>query len=742
MPEKKIIRAVFSAALLLFLLYTGGVCHSQSITGKVISGETGEALDNVLIELNGKRAGFSGDDGSFEIENSVKFPLKLEFKRLGFISRELYAENPVLNIEVILNDDNPGTEEIIVNFTLLNRDNILNSFYLNSGINTIDELLSRSPGLSVIKRGNYASEPVMRGLNSDRTSITLNGMKIQSACTDKMDPVTSYAETGNLESIEISKGSFSCGKCNTKQAGIDLKLKEAETTGKFKLSGSLSTGYYSVSSGKYADARLNAGTQLYGTTANFVYKSSGDYKTGSGNTVDYSGYNKINFTNSHILKPSKNFTVTAELLYDYAWDIGYPALTMDVKTAEAFVAGLQFNVNKPFKNLSSAEAKIYYNFVNHLMDDSHRNNRIKMDMPGWTITKGAYLLGRFNFSKFMADVKTDISVTTARAEMTMYVPGVIPMFMLTWPDVLKNDYSVSLNIKRDITKGIMAQLGGGISFINSSIQDKLGFGELSIFYPDFTGKDSRLAGSLNAGLKLMLPRDIMLNLNYAYVERDLSISEQYAFYIFNRQDAFDYIGDPFIKNEKMHQAELGAEYSAGRFKTSLNLFAYKFSDYILGIIDNSLSPMTEGAKGVKIYTNIPGAQIVGFESLVEAGITSELKLVNSIQYSRGTENDGSNLPQIPPLSGTLSLRYNRGLYGLQAEMIWAAEQNNPSVVYGETRTPSFAVFNLRASVNPIGRFTVSVGAENILNKAYYEHLDWQKIERPGRNFYITLKTEF
>jgi len=741
MKSKKSRKIIFSLVTMI-LFSVPAFSQIQTIKGKITSSETGEAVDNVLIELNGRTAGFSSDDGTFELETVLKFPLKLEFKRLGYNNREFYTDKYISHIDITLDEDNPGTEEIIVNSTLLDRDNILNSFYLNSGINTIDELLSRSPGLSVIKRGNYASEPVMRGLNSDRTSITLNGMKIQSACTDKMDPVTSYAETGNLESIEISKGSFSCGKCNTKQAGIDLKLKEAETTGKFKLSGSLSTGYYSVSSGKYADARLNAGTQLYGTTANFVYKSSGDYKTGNGNTVDYSGYNKINFTNSHILKPAKNFTVTAELLYDYAWDIGYPALTMDVKTAEAFVAGLQFNVNKPFKNLSSAEAKIYYNFVNHLMDDSHRNNRIKMDMPGWTTTKGAYLLGRFNFGKFMADVKTDASITTARAEMTMYVPGSIPMFMLTWPDVLKSDYSVSLNVKRDITKGLIAQLGGGVSFINSSIEDKLGFGELSIFYPDFTGKDSRLAGSLNAGFKLMIPRDIMLNLNYAYVERDLSISEQYAFYIFNRQDAFDYIGDPFIKNEKMHQAELGAEYSSAGLKTSLNLFVYKFSDYILGIVDYSLSPMTEGANGVKIYTNIPGAQIVGFESLIEAGITSEFKIVNSIQYSRGTENDGSNLPQIPPLSGTLSLRYNRGLYGLQAEMIWAAGQNHPSVVYGESVTPSFAVFNLRASVNPFARFTVSVGAENILNKAYYEHLDWQKIERPGRNFYVTLKTEF
>ncbi len=733
---------IISSFLFLLLILTAFNTSAQSIKGKVISLETGEALDKVTIELNGRTVSQSGEEGEFEITGIKKFPVSVNFRRLGYGSKELTFEAENKEVIAALAEELPGTDEIKVNSTIFSKSGMLNSFYLRSGINTIDELLERAPGLTVVKRGNYASEPVIRGLNSDRLSITLNGMKIQSACTDKMDPVTSYAETGNLESVELSRASFTCGKCSNKQGGVDLRLKDASTLDRFRLNGSLSTGFMTVSNSKLADARINLGSVNYGSTVNFIYRSSGDYKTGSGSRVNYSGYNKINLTNSHIFKPNDNLEFTAEILYDFAWDIGYPALTMDVKTAEAFIAGIGFKTREPFNNINSIEGKVYYNFVNHLMDDSHRDNRIKMDMPGWTTTKGAYLKGNFFFGKFTGDIKTDASITTARAEMTMYVPGSIPMFMLTWPDVLKNDVSVSMNLKRNIGKQIIVSAGAGVSFISSSIEDELGYGELSIFYPKFSGKESRLAGSITGGFKVNFPEGFSGGLHYSFIERDLSISEQYAFYIFNRQDAYDYIGDPFINNEKLHQAELSGEYTNGRFKAGLNVFYYKFNNYIIGLIDNSLSAMTEGANGVKIYSNIPSAEISGFESTLEAGITGDLSIVNSIQYTRGTDNSGGSLPQIAPLSGTLSARYSRGILSVQLETIWASRQERVDIKYGESVTPSFAVINLRGGVKLLDRLTLSAGVENILNKEYYEHLDWQKIPRPGRNFYLTIKTDF
>ena len=75
----------------------------------------------------------------------------------------------------------------------------------------LDEVLDNQNGISLIKRGNYAAEVVNRGMSSERMNTTINGMKIFSACTDKMDPVTSYVATNNLESFDLSSGGE--GKC-------------------------------------------------------------------------------------------------------------------------------------------------------------------------------------------------------------------------------------------------------------------------------------------------------------------------------------------------------------------------------------------------------------------------------------------------------------------------------------------------------------------------------------------------
>ena len=58
---------------------------------------------------------------------------------------------------------------------------------------------------------------------SERTVITIDGMRIFGACTDKMDPVTSYVEVSNLSEATISSGQQGSCHGNTINGSIDLK---------------------------------------------------------------------------------------------------------------------------------------------------------------------------------------------------------------------------------------------------------------------------------------------------------------------------------------------------------------------------------------------------------------------------------------------------------------------------------------------------------------------------------------
>lgn len=90
---------------------------------------------------------------------------------------------------------------------------------------SIDEHLGQLSKVEMVRRGNYAWEPVVNNMATERVSTTIDGMKIFYACTDKMDPVTSYVESSNLQRISLNSGLDGNPQATGNIGGsIDLKL--------------------------------------------------------------------------------------------------------------------------------------------------------------------------------------------------------------------------------------------------------------------------------------------------------------------------------------------------------------------------------------------------------------------------------------------------------------------------------------------------------------------------------------
>ena len=103
---------------------------------------------------------------------------------------------------------------------------------------TIDEHLQELNHVELVRRGSYAWEPTVNNMQTERLSTTIDGMKIFYACTDKMDPVTSYVESGNLQSISLNSGLNGNPQATGNIGGaLDLKLRKAGFgTDSFRLS--------------------------------------------------------------------------------------------------------------------------------------------------------------------------------------------------------------------------------------------------------------------------------------------------------------------------------------------------------------------------------------------------------------------------------------------------------------------------------------------------------------------------
>src|SRR5690554_1998345 len=94
-------------------------------------------------------------------------------------------------------------------------------------LSSLDEYLESSRKVDMVKRGAYAWEPTLNNMFSERLSVTIDGMRIFGACTDKMDPITSYVDVSNLSKAQIASGQQGAEHGSTIGGAIDLELEKS-----------------------------------------------------------------------------------------------------------------------------------------------------------------------------------------------------------------------------------------------------------------------------------------------------------------------------------------------------------------------------------------------------------------------------------------------------------------------------------------------------------------------------------
>ena len=199
-------------------------------------------------------------------------------------------------------------------------------------LTSIDDYLQKSAKVDMIKRGAYAWEPIINSMPTERTLITIDGMRIFGACTDKMDPVTSYVEVSNLSEATISSGQEGACFGNTIGGSIDLKRNQ-NNFGNQKWNFNLNSGIETNNQQKIIGTAVNYADSLEYVDADFMLRNAENYKAGNNREILFSQFKKMNFSVTSGFKLTKNKWIEGSLIYDKATDVGYPALPMDVSLA-------------------------------------------------------------------------------------------------------------------------------------------------------------------------------------------------------------------------------------------------------------------------------------------------------------------------------------------------------------------------------------------------------------------------
>lgn len=608
---------------------------------------------------------------------------------------------------------------------------------------TVEEYLENSPKINMIKRGGYAWEPLINNMPSERTLITIDGMRIFGACTDKMDPITSYVEISNLSEASIMSGQQGGVHGATIGGGIDLK-RQRGTFNNAGWNAAAQAGFETNNTLKIGGLATQYSDSTFYFDATIMSRNADNYFAGDRTEVLYSQYNKYNISGNLGFLLSPNSVLEGSIIYDKATDVGYPALPMDVSLAEAIIASANYKIMPSDSWYSKWDNKIYFNKITHVMDDSKRPDvPIRMDMPGWSTTYGFYstIEGHRNRSHITADING--FVNQSKAEMTMYPnnPAENPMFMLTWPDVQTRYLAFQLKDHIVFNEKSEVEISASLASHTNEVTDLFGLQSLQIFYPEMNATKSRLLKSLAANYNFS-NNGFGYGLGLGFGERAPSVSEGYGFYLFNSFDRYDYIGNPLLKNEQSLEGNFYGSYKTDKTKIKISGSYFNIRNYIVGIPMPSFLPMTIGADGIKIYSALDYAIIASADITFEQKLSSSFTFLAQATYSQGQDDSGGNLPFISPLQYKSSLRYYKNQTTAEITFRGNAAQTAFNPFYGEDRTASYAVVDMafgKAFSFEKTSLTAKVGAENILDAYYSTYTDWNNIPRMGRNFFFNLK---
>ena len=612
---------------------------------------------------------------------------------------------------------------------------------------SVDEYLATSDNISFIKRGAYAWEPMLNNMNTERSSITIEGMHIFGACTDKMDPVTSYVETNNLSKIDIHSGQEGGRHGATIAGAIDLKRKRVSFSDTPNLGGSAQVGFQSNNIHRFGLADRYYSSEKFVADGTVAYRKADSYKDGHGNVVKHSQFEKYNTSLGLAYKTSGLSSLKADAIFDVAKDVGYPALPMDTWLARALITSLsfkQFFENSIFKVWDS---KFYFNAIEHYMDDTTRpENLVHMDMPGWSTTYGLTSKILLKKNNYTADIQLNGYSNYALAEMTMYPRdrSRVSGFAFTWPGVTTNYGGFSVNNQWELNDKEQLILGGTLGVNHNHIK-YLDF--IRVFNQntaDSPQNRTRFLPSLHASYQMKV-NPFTFSLGTGYGHRAPSVSEAYGYYIYNSFDRYDYIGTPNLKNEISYELNGSISFENESLIIEAKANYFYIENYILGKILNIAFPMNAASVGVKKYETLEYAKIFNTSLNLSYYFLEKFHWKGSINYARGIDFKEENLPFIRPVSYQTSIKYSKDRFACIFSFNGDFTQAAYSPQYGEDRTPAYIVYNLSANYRfPIGdnNLQIELGIENITNNYYSTYADWGNIPRMGRNIFTSIGFSF
>lgn len=586
-------------------------------------------------------------------------------------------------------------------------------------------------GFNAIKNGGTNGDVTFRGMFGSRIKILTDGTENLGACPSRMDAPTSYINPESYDRITVIKGPQTVQYANTGSAATVIFDREPEN-----LSNETPyRGQASILMGSYGrlDHNVEAaiGDETKYARINANRSVSNDYQDGNGDRV-HSNWERWSADLALGWKPTQDSWM--ELKGGKGdGEAAYAGRTMDGTQFQRESLGLHAEQKNLTDVIKKVEAQVDYSYNDHIMDNYKMRTppMMPMAMEVTRRTLNARAAMTTEWDKFSVISGVDSQQNKHAGNMYMRDANPIPPLdgdlrfqsygaFSEWTYRFNPNQKVVTGARLDHIKVENAKNDQERTDTNPS-----GFFRIESTMPEH-------------GLKTYA--------GIGYVERTPDYWELYR--VSNNQLNY-------LNTEKTTQLDMGVEFGHGAWNTWVSAYAGLINDFILVAYQKAQN----GSMKVVPARNVD-ATIAGAEAGLGYQFSDHFQADLSAMYAWGENTtDNKPLPQIAPLEGRLNLRYVQEKYSLG--LLWrvVAEQNRISlnegniVGYDMGESKAFSTLAVNAAYKYSDALDFSVGVDNLLDKAYSEHLNKsgaalfgyatnEQFNNIGRNYWARVSMKF
>lgn len=621
-----------------------------------------------------------------------------------------------------------------------------------SSAKDVGEALKKVDGVSYVRKGAIANDVVLRGFQRDNINVFIDGVRLHGACPSRMDPPAFHVDFAEVEQIEIVKGPYDVENPGSLGGLVDVKTK----TTKKGVAADLGLTYGSFNS-LNGSATASYGNNLYDGLLGYAYKRSDVPESGDGklitdiypanspnryksSTVDSRAY-EINTVWTKLgLNPTADSRTELNYSYQDADHVLYPYLKMDADYDRTQRLNWSYRIESVSPLVKELKLQAYWDKVDHLMDDSLRFSSqgkpksYSMQTDASTQVVGAKLSGAFAAGS--ATLRAGIDYYNrnwdALNQRAMYTPAQPYTTLNMIPDVYADNLGLFTDYERSLSEQLKLKVGlrGDLTWLETNAANPLVTKGTSTDFDSISG-NIQLTYTPQAGVEL-----------FAGFGRSSRVPDAEELYIIVPAAAQTWKGNPDLDATVNHQGDIGAKYSSDRFFVSASLFYSDLHDYV---------NFYQTPDGSKSYQNID-ASMWGGELGTQISLAYDLFLKGSLSYTQGESKDEDRpLAEIPPLRGSVALRYDNSSWFVELAENLADRQDRVDSGLNEQETAGWATTDIKAGLN-YQALSVIAGVDNLFDRQYYNHLSYlrdpfaggvgYKVPETGRNIYLTLGYKF